>query len=211
VQNCGFYRRLSELLTNSPHNLVSSRSDPEEVCRHHLGDAQRLGEILGPFGGRWMDLGTGGGLPGLVLARMWEEAEWVLVDAKRKKAREVERFAGELGVDCRVVVGRAEDLAREQGWREGFDGVVTRAVAPLRIVVELARGFLAHEGRLIAVKGSRAEEEIEVAGHALERTGMELVTVTELGGQSRGVVLRAAGPVPEGIPRRAGVPQKRPL
>jgi len=76
---------------------------------------------------------------------------------------------------------------------------------------KLARGFLAHEGRLIAVKGSRAEEEIEVAGHALERSGMEVVTVTELGGQSRGVVLRAAGPVPEGIPRRAGVPQKRPL
>lgn len=156
-----------------------------------------------------MDLGTGGGLPGLVLAQLHPCAEWVLLDSNHKKAREVERFAAELGVGCEVRVGRAEELAWEGGWREGLDGVVARAVAPLRVLVELARGFLGEGGRLVAVKGAEAGAEVEAAQEALRRTVMDLETVTGAG-ETRLVTLTARGPAPEGVPRRPGVPHRRP-
>lgn len=204
-------RRLAALLVASPHNLVSSRADEAHVLAAHVAEARLLGESLGRIDGRWMDLGTGGGLPGLVLARLHPQVEWVLMDAKRKKADEVRRFATELKIRCRVVAGRAEDLARMPQWREGFDGVVSRAVAPLRVMVELARGFLVEGGDLVAVKGSAAGEEVQAASGALHRCAMEVHSVSVLSGDTRVVRLRAVGSAPEEIPRQAGVPQRRPL
>lgn len=203
-------RRLASLLVGSPHNLVSGRATEAEVLAEHVTEARRLGESLGGVHGRWMDLGTGGGIPGLVLAQLHPQAEWVLVDARRKKASEVQRFADELGVECRVVAGRAEDLAWQPGWRETFEGVVSRALASLRVTIELARGFLMDGGRLVAVKGRRAPEEVDAARAALERAAMEVESVERVSDETRVVVMRAVGRTPGGIPRRSGVPQRRP-
>lgn len=176
----------------------------------HVGEARRLGQSLGEISGRWMDLGTGGGIPGLVLACLHPQAEWVLVDATQKKASEVQRFAVELDVACRVVTGRAEDLAWQPELREGFNGVVARGVATLRVLVELARGFLVEGGRLIAVKGASAEQEMGAARGALDRTSMEVESVGWLSPETQLVTVRAVGGAPEGVPRRPGVPQRRP-
>lgn len=158
-----------------------------------------------------MDLGTGGGLPGLVLAREHPTARWLLVEARQKKAAEVRRFAEELGVDCEVEVGRCEDLAWQAEHRESFDGVVARAVAPLRVLVELARGFLVSGGRLVAVKGRGAWGEVEAASSALERTGMRVARIEPLGtGETTVVEAVATDAAPADVPRRAGVPQRRP-
>lgn len=209
VSPAEFDRRLAELITQSPHNLVSARASRDDVLERHVAEARCIGEQLGRVRGRWMDLGTGGGLPGLVLAHVHPCAQWVLLDASHKKAREAERFAVELGVVCEVKIARAEELAWEGGWREALDGVIARAVAPLRVLVELARGFLGQGGRLVAVKGGEAEGEVEEAEQALRRTRMDVEAVTRLG-ETRLVTLIARGPAPEGVPRRTGVPQRRP-
>lgn len=206
----GVDRRFASLLVGSPHNLVSGQATEHEVLAQHVGEARRLGRSLGRVHGRWMDLGTGGGLPGLVLAWLHPQAEWVLVDATQKKASEVRRFARELEVECRVVAGRAEDLAWQAGWREAFDAVVVRALGSLRVTVELARGFLVDGGRLLAVKGPTAPEEVDAARTALDRVAMEVESVTRLSDATRVVTVRAVGPAPEGVPRRSGVPQRRP-
>lgn len=206
----GFDTRLGELIASSPHGLVSA-GERDEVVTRHVPEARALARWLGQPAGRWMDLGTGGGLPGLVLADEDPGAEWVLVDARRKKAREVQRFAEALGVRCRVVAGRAEDLAWEAQWRGVFTGVVARAVAPLGVLMELARGFLMPGGRLVAVKGRRAWEEVEAASAALEGLGMGMGRVESLGvGETVVVEVLAVGGPPQGVPRRAGVPERRP-
>lgn len=210
MSEAGFDEQLAELIAGSPHGLVSPAERGELVARH-VPEARALASWVGKPRGRWMDLGTGGGLPGLVLAREHADAEWVLVEARGKKAQEAERFARTLGVPCRVVTGRAEELAWEAGWRGAFTGVVARAVAPLRVLVELARGFLMAQGRLVAVKGERAREEVEAASSALDRVGMRVARVEPLGfGETVVVEVVAVGGPPDGVPRRAGVPQRRP-
>lgn len=205
-----FDERLAALIAGSPHGLVS-RGERGRLMARHLPEAHELGRWLGEVEGRWMDLGTGGGLPGLVLARERGSAMWVLVEARRKKAEEVRRFAEELAIECDVEVGRSEELAREEKHREGFEGVVARAVAPLRVLVELARGFLIPEGRLVAVKGKGAWGEVKAASAALERTRMRVERVEPLGvGETVVVEAVAKGSAPEDVPRRAGVPQRRP-
>lgn len=206
-----FREQLAELIRSSPHNLVSHGAG-EALRERHIPEAELLAAQLGAVEGRWLDLGTGGGLPGLVLAQRLRGAEWVLLDATQKKIDEVARFAASLDVSCETAAGRAEDLAWRDGWRGGFDGVVARAVAPLRSLVELARGFLDDGGMLAAVKGSRWREEVDLAHTAFDRTAMTVTGVERLGeGGSVVVWVRAHGPVPDAIPRRAGVPVRRPL
>lgn len=205
-----FDERLAGLIRSSPHGLVS-QGEREQLLARHLPECRELGRWLGQPGGRWMDLGTGGGLPGLVLAGEYRDVRWVLVEAREKKALEVRRFAEELGIDCDVEVGRCEDLAWQADHRESFDGVVARAVAPLRVLVELARGFLVAGGRLVAVKGKGAWAEVEAASSALERTRMRVERIEPLGmGETVVVEAVATGSAPADIPRRAGVPQRRP-
>lgn len=206
----GFDARLAELIASSPHGLVAA-GERDELMTRHVPEARALARWLGQPTGRWMDLGTGGGLPGLVLADEGPGAEWVLVDARRKKAAEVERFAEVLGVRCRVVAGRAEELAWQPEWRGVFAGVVARAVAPLSVLMELARGFLMPGGRLVAVKGRRAWEEVEAAEGALEPLGLSMGRVEPLdAGETMVVEVYAVGAPPQGVPRRAGVPERRP-
>lgn len=205
-----FDERLAALIRGSPHGLVA-QGEHGELRTRHLPESRELGRWLGQLGGTWMDLGTGGGLPGLVLARERSEASWVLVEARQKKAWEVARFAEQLGIECDVETGRSEDLAWERGHRECFEGVVARAVAPLRVLVELARGFLVPGGRLVAVKGKGAWEEVQAASAALERTRMRVDRIESLGMDETMVVQAVAiGSAPDDVPRRAGVPRRRP-
>lgn len=205
-----FDEQLAALIRSSPHGLMA-QGEREQLMARHLPESRELGRWLGGLEGRWMDLGTGGGLPGLVLAREHRGVRWVLVEARDKKAREVRRFAEELGIDCDVEAGRCEELARHREHREGYEGVVARAVAPLRVLVELARGFLVPGGRLVAVKGKGAWAEVEAASVALERTRMKVQRVEPLGmGETLVVEVVATGAVPADVPRRAGVPQRRP-
>ena len=220
--------RLATLIATSPHNLVS-RGERERIASVHLPECLAVARALPLAAGqRWMDLGTGGGLPGLVCAIVHPQVHWVLVDATAKKARAVAAFAEELGLErVHVVAARAEVLARDPDHREGYDGVVARAVAGLPALAELARGFLRHDRPLIAIKGSGWREEVEAAGGALRQLRYARPEVTELlaapegtdssdvpGSAARPVVLvsiRAVGSAPPRYPRPDGVPQSRPL
>ena len=164
---------------------------------------------------RWMDLGTGGGLPGLVLAWRHPDVAWTLLDATAKKVVAVRAFAEELGLtNVTVVQGRAEALAWEPEHRGRYAGVVARAVAPLPTLVELARGFLAPAGSLVAVKGRAWREEAHAARGALQALRYGPVSTEPLLGAEREswlVTMQAHGPPPSGYPRRDGVPKSDPL
>ena len=117
--------------------------------------------------------------------------------------------------NCKVLTGRAEDLARKETYRESFDYVVARALAPMKVLAELAIPFVAMGGHLIALKGGSAGEEIAEASSALELLGGAVERVIPYcftGENGRNVVsIKKVTATPGHYPRRSGIPAKRPL
>lgn len=206
-------QRLAQLIADSPHNLVSAGERPQ-VFERHILECVALADAVVPKG-RWMDLGTGGGLPGLVLAIRHPAVAWTLVDATAKKVDAVRAFAAELGLtNVEAVQARAESLAHEPSHRGAFDGVVTRALAALPTLVELCRGFVGPNGRILAVKGPNWRTELDAAAPALAVLRLHVVSTDRLDAPARDswvVTMRADGAPPTGYPRRDGVPKADPI
>jgi 16S rRNA (guanine527-N7)-methyltransferase len=207
--------RLASLIASSPHNLVS-RGERAAIASVHVPEALAVGAVLDAAPGqRWLDLGTGGGLPGLVLAIACPRTDWVLLDSTAKKTRAVREFAGALGLEnVETVTARAELAAHDPDHRGRYDGVVARAVAPLPTLVELARGFVRAGGTLAAIKGPAWQDEVAAAAAALRILRWTTPTATHVTSAARPtwlVTMQAQGAPPRGFPRRVGVPRHEPL
>jgi 16S rRNA (guanine527-N7)-methyltransferase len=128
---------------NKSLNLISRR-DEENLWRNHiLVSLVLLFKIEFPSGARILDLGTGGGLPGIPLSIMRRDIEFVLVDSIRKKTTAVQDMIGTLGLpNVKVVCGRAEDLGQLNLYGRTFDAVIARAVSSLDNLVVWAAPFL---------------------------------------------------------------------
>ena len=168
---------------------------------------------LGPL--RVIDVGSGGGLPGLPLKLARPELRLTLLEANQRKAAFLVQATAQLGLrDVEVVALRAEDAGREARHREAYDFALARALAPMRVLVELCLPFVAVGGRLLAMKAD-ALAEAEAARGVIERLGGELVAVTPAASEARSlgqvVVVGKVRATPPEYPRRAGVPGRRPL
>lgn len=169
--------RYAQLVESSPHNLVS-RSARAELTTRHVPEAVALAGLLPSGIGRLLDLGSGGGFPGMVVAIVRQDLEVHLLDATRKKTAFLEQAATELGVPVVVHTGRAEELARGE-LAGSFDVVTARAVAPLDRLVPWALPFLSPGGVLYAVKGQRWREELEQAAGVIQRLGGHVVATPD--------------------------------
>jgi 16S rRNA (guanine527-N7)-methyltransferase len=145
-------------------------------------------------GERVVDLGSGAGFPGLVLAAVRPDITVELVDSQVKKARFLDTTATRLGLtNVRVIQERAEQLLDRRGWKGACDCVVARALAPLPRLLELALPLCRVHGRVIALKGPNAPQEVAAAGPILVRFGARESGRLELelpGGAERRVILR---------------------
>lgn len=207
--------RLAALIAESPHNLVS-RGERPTVRERHVAECAALVPLLRAEAGQsWVDVGTGGGLPGLVLAVLQPDVGWTLVDATRKKAAAVRSFADELALpNVQVVAGRAETLGHDPAYRAQFDGAVSRALAALPTLIELCRGFVRASGVLAAVKGPQWEDEVAAsvpARRALRVGDVDAVAVPDAGRPTWLLTMKALGPPPPPYPRRDGRPASHPL
>jgi 16S rRNA (guanine527-N7)-methyltransferase len=215
--------RLGELLATAPLNLVS-KDDRRRVRELHIAEGERLVQALGlasPLGGlgspgQVLDLGSGGGLPGLVIAILRPHVRVTCLDARAKKMRFVQRVVSELGlVNVNTVPARAEAAANDRTLRGEYEMVVSRAVGRCSVVAELGRGFLMDGGRLIMVKGpSYADEIIGLRRVTARLSFAEEIEVRQLQGAPRTTYLvgcTAEGPPPSWIPRADGLPASQPL
>ena len=161
---------------------------------------------------RVADLGSGGGLPGLVVAVSWPTAEMVLIEANGRRAAFLRRAVGRLGLDDRVsVVGRrAEACGRDPAMRCGFDGVVARSFGRPAVVAECAAPLLKVGGWLVVSEppGERGGPE-RWPEDALAELGLEPAGVFVAGYGYQ--MLRQRQACPDRYPRRDGVPAKQPL
>jgi 16S rRNA (guanine527-N7)-methyltransferase len=214
-------RRFRDLLhdANATLNLTSVR-EPQAIERRHIAESLAVVRALEdagrlPAGASAIDVGSGGGLPGVPLAVVRPDVRVTLVEATGKKAAFLERTARELGLDnVRVLAARAEQAAHDPVEREQYDLALARAVAALPALVELTLPFVKVGGALAAVKGSRAEEEIAAAAGAVRRCGGGDVLSLPLPTDSstlRMLLIPKVLPTPSDLPRRPGIPVKRPL
>lgn len=203
------------LEANRRMNLTAIR-DPQAAWTKHVLDGLTLVAPLmsvAPGGDRLrvLDLGSGGGVPGLVLASVLPEVEVVLCEATGKKARFLEDAARSLGLArVRVAARRAEDLGHDEAFRATQDVVLARAVGSLASLVELSMPLLRVGGVLLAVKGERAPQEIEEAKRALHALHA-LVTATIPTPTGTIVVVEKSRTTPRIYPRPNGMPGNRPL
>lgn len=152
--------QFAEAVISSPHNLVSQRAKDELWDRHVL-ESVALAEML-PGPGRLLDVGSGGGLPGLVIALRRPDLRVTLLDSSAKKTAFLADVVEELDLPVAVERGRAEDL-RTGPLKSTFDVVTARAVAPLDRLLGWTIPFLVPGGLLYAVKGERWGEELAAA------------------------------------------------
>ena len=171
---------------NRAYNLTAVASPGDALVKHVLDSLAALPALAGT---RILDVGTGAGFPGLPLAVAAPEREFTLLDSNRKKLRFVDQAAAELGLDnVATVHARAEDF--EAG--DGFDTVVCRAFAPLARFVGWAGHLVGPGGRLLALKGPIADDELAQVP-AGWRTVCEPVVVPFLDGRRTLVIMSRDG------------------
>lgn len=209
-----------ELLAwNSSRANLTAITDPDEVeSRLFLESLWCAAALPSTDGARLIDIGSGGGFPGLPLAIAFPGLDVTLVEATSKKTQFLEHVIARLELsNAHAIHGRAEDLAHDPEHREVYDAAMARALAPLPALVELCLPFVKVGGLLIAPKGADAEHEIDAASNALSTLGGEVEGIilpdsdSPISADHRLVVIRKAAPTPETYPRRAGMPTRRPL
>ena len=189
----------------------------EPQIRHAEGFAA-IGRRLaasGPLPPRVVDLGSGGGLPGLVVAAHWPEAFLDLLEAGGRRAAFLERAVSRLGLAERVSVlhERAEVCGRHSGHRGAYDGALARSFGRPAVVAECAAPLLKVGGWLVVSEPPTAQRDADEDSRwppgPLRQFGLEPLGIVHEEFEYR--TLRQAEPCPERFPRRNGVPAKRPL
>ncbi len=164
---------LARLLAMNELVNLTAITEPAEAWSRHVLDALTLVPLLAelPAGARVLDMGSGGGVPGIPLAILRADLRFTLVDATAKKAAFLTAVASALHLDnVSVVCARAEDLARGD-LRRSFHVVTARAVAKLGTLLAWTAPFAKPQGRLLLIKGARADQELAAARGALRRFG----------------------------------------
>lgn len=189
--------------------------EPEQVIVKHFLDSLILAGY--PLGDKICDIGTGAGFPGIPLKIALPSLEVTLIDSLRKRIDFINIVINELrltSVHARHF--RAEEFGRQTNNRCYFDSVTSRAVAGLPVLLEYALPILRIGGFFYAMKSVQVEEELKTINKPLEILGGSLDRVEEinlgpLAEHRTLVVIEKVGETPKQYPRKAGMPEKKPL
>ena len=220
VQAGLFYQFYIDLVeTNKNVNLTAITEENEVIIKHFADSAALLLAVkdLGVKEYSLLDLGTGGGFPGIPLAILFPNLKLTLADSLNKRILFIQREAEKLGLrNINAVHGRAEDLARNAAYREKFDICVSRAVANLSTLSEYCIPFIHNEGLFIPYKSGNIEEELKTAGNAMKILGAKCQSICsyslpEGSGERSLVIIKKVRTTGMKYPRKAGTPSKSPL
>ena len=210
-----YMRRVLEW--NEHVNLTTIRDRDDFIEKHFIDSLCCLSDDRWKSAQTVVDVGTGAGFPGIPLAIVSPEKEFLLIDSLNKRIRIINELIGELGLrNVRAVHGRAEEMARQKQYRQKFDVCVSRAVSRMSVLSEYCLPFLHKGGWLIAYKGPDAEKELKEAQNALNILGGQLDEVTETHMEEYGlfhkiVYIKKIKETPKQYPRKAGTPDRQPL
>ena len=213
------FERYFELLVewNEKINLTAI-TDKEEVYLKHFYDsiAPILQGLIPNENIKLLDIGAGAGFPSLPMKILYPQLDVTIIDSLNKRINFLQLLAQELDLDdVHFYHGRAEDLAQDKNFRAQYDFVTARAVARMQVLSELTIPYLKVGGKLLALKASNAPEELLEAKNALNllfsKVEDNLSYVLPNGDPRYITVVEKKKETPNKYPRKAGMPNKRPL
>ena len=206
---------------NEKVNLTSITNLEEFEEKHFVDSLACIGSEEFISAKRIIDVGSGGGFPGVPLAIAYPEKEYLLLDSSAKRMRIVTDIAESLGIEnVRTIHGRAEDAGKDEFLRESFDLCVSRAVAALPVLLEYCLPFVKVGGTFVSYKGPGSDAEFEEGKRALEILGGKLSQELEMkdtlfsgvvSGSHKLFFFEKVSPTPASYPRSAGKPSKKPI
>ena len=196
---------------NKVMNLTAI-TQPEQVAKLHLLDSLSLLTLEDLRGKQMIDVGCGAGFPGVPVKIACPEVKLTLLDSLGKRMQWLETVLPTLGVEAECITARAEEAVAER--REQYDIATSRAVARLNILLELTAPYVKVGGKVLAMKGTAAQEELAEAKNAIAKLGLQLEQVAEFpvdGTAHTVIVLRKVSPTPSRYPRRYAKIKQSPL
>lgn len=204
-----YYKFLVEW--NTKVNLTRI-TEPIEVAQKHFADSVVTAELI-PQGSWLIDVGTGAGFPGIPLKIVRPDVELVMVDSLGKRVKFLNEVLSALGISAETFHARAEDAARDPRLRERFDFALSRAVAPMNVLLELTVPFVKVGGSSLMYKGANYEDELASSSNALKQLSCvpELHEYDVPWGKRVVVAAKKQKYTDKKYPRKAGFVEKNPL
>ena len=196
---------------NKVMNLTAI-TQPEQVAKLHLLDSLSLLTLEDLAGKAVIDVGCGAGCPGVPVKIACPEMKLTLLDSLGKRMQWLETVLPTLGVAAECVTARAEEAVATR--RERYDIATSRAVARLNILLELTAPYVKVGGKVLAMKGMAAEEELSEAKNAIKKLGLQVEKVAQFpmdGTAHTVIVLKKVAPTPTQYPRRFAKIKQNPL
>ena len=206
---CAFGQAVVE--QNKVMNLTAI-TEPTQVAKLHLLDSLSLLTLEDLAGKRMIDVGCGAGFPGVPVKIACPDVKLTLLDSLGKRMQWLEKVLPTLGIEANCVTARAEEAVEEV--RESYDIATSRAVARLNILLELTAPYVKVGGKVLAMKGTAAQEELNEAKNAMKKLGLQLEQVAEFpvdGTAHTVIVLKKIAPTPKQYPRRYAKIKQSPL
>ncbi len=202
---------------NDKINLTAIVDDYEIIIKHFV-DCLECTKVISDEA-NIIDVGTGAGFPGMVLAIYYPEKQFTLLDALNKRLIFLQEVVDKLNLkNVNIVHGRAEEVARKDEFKEVYDASVSRAVANLPVLLEYVSPFVKVDGKCIVMKGDNVDEEIKLAQNALNTLKLKVKSKVnysykiedEVYNRSILDIVKIAN-TPQKYPRNYGQIKKKPL
>ena len=196
---------------NKVMNLTAI-TEPTQVARLHLLDSLSLLSLEDLAGKKMIDVGCGAGFPGVPVKIACPDLKLTLLDSLGKRMNWLSEILPTLSVDAECITARAEEFVTQR--RESYDVATSRAVARLNILLELTAPYVKVGGKVLAMKGSAAKEELSEARNAISKLGLKLERVEEFpvdDGVHTVLIFKKVAPTPPQYPRRYAKIKQTPL
>lgn len=213
-----FNQLTNELIDWNQRINLTAITEPEDIVIKHYLDSLTLLNVVHRFDEmKMIDVGTGAGFPGLVLAIVFPTLQLTFMDSTGKKLKFIDHVGKVLKLrNISTLHSRAEDAGRHKAHREAYDIVTARAVARMPALMEYTLPLAKIGGQVIAMKGGTAYEETNNAAKAIKTLGGELFSIEEITLPTIHdprylVIIDKIDPTPKQYPRNAGTPTREPI
>ncbi|MEA4988577.1 MAG: 16S rRNA (guanine(527)-N(7))-methyltransferase RsmG [Anaerovorax sp.] len=213
-----FAQYMDKILEWNEHvNLTAIRDKDEFILKHYIDSIMICGYESWQCANRIIDVGTGAGFPGIPLAILYPNKQFVLMDSLGKRIKILKQITEELGIlNVELIHARAEDLAHQKEYRETFDLCVSRAVANLAVLAEYCIPFVKIGGYFAPYKTLGALEEIEQSKKAIKVLGgafeeKTFVKIRDMNLEHQILWIKKQTKTAAKYPRKSGTPAKEPL
>lgn len=211
-----FYDFMNLLIEKNKVMNLTGITEPKEVILKHFIDSLTVLKYINE-NDNIIDVGTGAGFPGIPLKIAENSLEITLLDSLNKRINFLNEVIEKINLNkVKTIHGRAEDFGQDFKYREKYDVAVSRAVAPLNVLLEYMLPFAKVGGKCICMKGSNCDEEIENSRKAIEILGGKIEEIKKFNlpnsDNNRTIfIIKKVQKMSRQYPRKAGIPTKNPL